>query len=141
MRHRPVRPNIYLPVVRFGVVVADWKYILCATLLGYLIPFFFRLKIAGLPLWFVTGIGCAALSYAFFRYTKIGRRPYWFQHTLRALIDGDTARRALPADRARLSPRRWLIDTGSHALHSIGDPSPERYRVVDAGLVADEGGV
>ena len=28
MRVRSVRPNIYLPVVRFGVVVADWKYIL-----------------------------------------------------------------------------------------------------------------
>ena len=48
MKPRPVRPNIYLPVVRFGVVVADWKYILCATLIGYLVPFFFRLKVANM---------------------------------------------------------------------------------------------
>src|SRR5256885_1269009 len=110
MRLRPVRPNIYLPVVRFGVVIADWKYILCATLAGYLIPFFFRLKFAGVPLWFVGGIGAAALSYAFFRYTKIGRKPCWFQHSIQALIDGDVTRRTLPADRARHPPRPWLLD-------------------------------
>src|SRR5688572_15608979 len=60
MRSRSVRPNIYLPVVRFGVVVADWKYILGATLVGYLVPFFFRLKVGSVPLWFITGLSCAA---------------------------------------------------------------------------------
>jgi hypothetical protein len=108
MRFRPVRPNIYLPVVRFGVVVADWKYILGATLAGYLIPFFFRLKIGVVPLWFVSAIGTAALSYAFFRYTKIGRRSYWFQHSTRALLDGSIARRTLPGDRARRPFKSWL---------------------------------
>ena len=63
MRFRPVRPNIYLPVIRFGVLVGDWKYILAATLVGYLVPFFFRLKLGIVPLWFVTGIGNAAVSY------------------------------------------------------------------------------
>jgi hypothetical protein len=108
MRYRTVRPNIYLPVIRFGVVVADWKYILCATLAGYLIPFFFLLKIGVVPLWFVTAIGTAALSYAFFRYTKVGRRSYWFQHSTRALLDGSIARRTLPGDRARRPFKRWL---------------------------------
>ena len=108
MRFRPVRPNIYLPVVRFGVVVADWKYILGATLAGYLIPFFFRLKIGVVPLWFVSAIGTAALSYAFFRYTKIGRRSYWFQHSTKALIEGSVARRTLPGDRARRPLKPWL---------------------------------
>ena len=32
MRFRPVRPNIYLPVIRFGVLISDWKYILAVTL-------------------------------------------------------------------------------------------------------------
>src|SRR2546429_6965696 len=45
--------TLFRSVVRFGVVVADWKYILGATLAGYLIPFFFRLKIGVVPLWFV----------------------------------------------------------------------------------------
>lgn len=109
MRFRPVRPNIYLPVVRFGVLVGDWKYILAATLAGYLVPFFFRLKIGLVPLWFVTGIGSAALSYAFFRYTKIGRKPYWFQHSIKVLFDGSRARRTLPVDRVRQRRREWLL--------------------------------
>ena len=109
MRPRSVRPNIYLPIVRFGVVVADWKYILAATLLGYLIPFFLRLKIGSVPLWFVTGIGSAALSYSFFRYTKVGRRTYWFQHSMRALYEGRVARRTTPADQYG-TKRPWLMD-------------------------------
>ena len=108
MRLRPVRPNIYLPVVRFGVVVSDWKYILCVTLVGYLVPFFFRLKVGNVPLWFVTGIGAAALSYCFFRYTKIGRKSFWFQHSMRAIYEGPIARRAIPRDRKPCA-RPWLI--------------------------------
>ena len=89
--------------------MADWKYIVGATLAGYLIPFFFRLKIGVVPLWFVTAIGAAALSYAFFRYTKVGRKSYWFQHSNRALLDGSIARRTLPGDRARRLFRAWLL--------------------------------
>src|ERR1044072_8723928 len=109
MRFRPLRPNNYLAVIRFGVLISDWKYILTATLVGYLVPFFFRLKIGFVPLWFLTGIGSATTSYAFFRYTKVGRKPYWFQHSIKALLDGSMARRTLPADHARRSHRRWLL--------------------------------
>ena len=109
MRSRAVRPNIYLPVLRFGVVVADWKYILAATLIGYLIPFFFKLKVGVVPLWFVTGIASAALSYGFFRYTKVGRRSYWFQHSIRTLYEGSVARRTVPGDRKHAA-RMWLTD-------------------------------
>ena len=109
MRFRPVRPNIYLPVIRFGVLISDWKYILAATLVGYLVPFFFRLKFGFVPLWFVTGIGSAAASYAFFRYTKVGRKPYWFQHSIKAMFDGALARRTFPGDRVRRPRRAWLL--------------------------------
>lgn len=109
MRFRPVRPNIYLPVIRFGVLISDWKYILAATLVGYLVPFFFRLKLGIVPLWFVTGIGSAAISYGFFRYTKVGRKPYWFQHSIKALFEGSLARRTFPADRMRRSRSEWLL--------------------------------
>lgn len=109
MRFRPVRPNIYLPVIRFGVLISDWKYILAATLVGYLVPFFFRLKVGFVPLWFLTGIGSAAASYAFFRYTKVGRKPYWFQHSIRALYQSSVARRTFPADGLRRTRRAWLL--------------------------------
>ena len=109
MRFRPVRPNIYLPVIRFGVLISDWKYILAATLVGYLVPFFFRLKLGFVPLWFVTGISSAAISYGFFRYTKVGRKPYWFQHSIKALYDGSLRRRTFPVDRRRRSRSEWLL--------------------------------
>jgi hypothetical protein len=109
MRFRPVRPNIYLPVIRFGVLISDWKYILAATLVGYLVPFFFRLKLGMVPVWFVTGIGSAAISYGFFRYTKVGRKPYWFQHSIKALFEGSLARRTFPADRMRRARSEWLL--------------------------------
>lgn len=110
MRVRPVRPNIYLPVVRFGVVISDWKYIFAVTLVGYLVPFFFRLKVGNVPLWFVTGLSAAALSYSFFRYTKVGRKSNWFQHSIRALLDGPVARRTLPSDRQR-QRSTWLLES------------------------------
>ena len=109
MRLRPVRPNIYLPVVRFGVVASDWKYVLVVTLISYLVPFFFRLKVGNVPLWFVTGVVGAGLSYSFFRYTKVGRSPYWFQHSVRALLDGRTARPVSAQERQRRN-RKWLLD-------------------------------
>ena len=98
-----------VPVIRFGVLISDWKYILVATLVGYLVPFFFRLKFGIVPLWFVTGIGSAAISYGFFRYTKVGRKPYWFQHSIKALFEGSRARRTFPADRLRRARSQWLL--------------------------------
>jgi hypothetical protein len=111
MRFRPVRPNIYLPVIRFGVLIGDWKFILIATLAGYLVPFIFRLRVGVVPLWFVGGIGSAAISYAFFRYTKVGRKPYWFQHSVNALLQGSIARRTLAIDRERRRRKSWLLTT------------------------------
>jgi len=107
MRPRPVRPNIYLPVVRFGVVSSDWKFVLAATILGYTIPFLFGLRLWGVPLELWTGLAAAALAIAFFNYARIGRRPYWLQHRLRALVESPRRRRTLPAD--GLSRRRWII--------------------------------
>ena len=109
MRLRPVRPNIYLPVVRFGVVASDWKYILAVTMGSYLVPFFFRLKVGSLPLWFVTGLIGAALAYSFFRYTKVGRKPYWFQHSIRAWFDGPKSRPITTEERQHRN-RGWLLD-------------------------------
>src|ERR1700752_405898 len=111
MRFRPVRPNIYLPVIRFGVLISDWKFILVATLAGHLVPFIFRLRIGIVPLWFVGGIGSAAISYAFFRFTKVGRKPYWFQHSLSALLQGSIACRTLAIDRERQRQKSWLLTT------------------------------
>lgn len=109
MRPRPVRPNVYLPVVRFGVISSDWKFVLAATLAGYTIPFLFSLRLWGVPLELWTGLAAAALSIVFFNYTRIGRRPFWLQHRFRALVENPRHRRALPSDWSERPKRRWLI--------------------------------
>ena len=109
MRPRPIRPNVYLPVVKFGVVSSDWKFVLFASLIGYTLPFLFDLKLLGAPLELVTGLLSAALSIAFFNWVRMGRRPYWLQHKLRALIENPHGRPALPADDAKKSRRPWVI--------------------------------
>ncbi|MGH9897848.1 MAG: hypothetical protein ACRD63_02005 [Pyrinomonadaceae bacterium] len=108
MRPRPVRSKIYLPVILFYVVSSDWKYVLAATLLGYLIPFFFDLKIWVIPMWLITGVGMLLGSIAFFSYIRNGRRPHWFEHTLRALWRHPRQRRVLPVDNLRQPRRAWL---------------------------------
>ena len=109
MRPRPVRPNIYLPVARFGVLISDWKFVLAATLTIYLAPFLLGLKLWGVPLELWTGLGAAALSIVFFNYVRIGRRPFWLQHRLRAISTSPIHRRALPIDSARRPRRQWIL--------------------------------
>jgi hypothetical protein len=110
MRLRPIRPNIYLPVVRFGVVSSDWKFVLAATLIGYTVPFLLNLRLWGVPLELWTGLLCAAIAIGFFNYTRIGRRPYWLQHQLRAWFESPIRRGTLPADRAKRPRRPWILD-------------------------------
>jgi hypothetical protein len=109
MRPRPIRPNIYLPVARFGVLISDWKFVLMATLIAYSTPYLFDLKLWGAPLELWSGLGAAALSIAFFNYVRIGRRPYWLHHRLRAMFTNPIHRRSLPIDSARHPKRRWII--------------------------------
>jgi hypothetical protein len=109
MRPRPIRPNIYLPVARFGVLISDWKFVFMATLIAYSIPFLFDLKLWRVPLELWSGLGAAALSIAFFNYVRIGRRPFWLQHRLRAVFTSPIHRRSLPVDKARQPKRRWII--------------------------------
>ena len=112
MRQRPIRSNIYLPVVRFGVVTSDWKFVLAATLSGYAIPFWLDLKLWRVPLELWTGILAAVLSVAFFNYVRIGRRPRWLQHQTRALIENSRRRATIPADLLR-EPRRMRMRQGA----------------------------
>lgn len=109
MRARPIRPNIYLPVVKFGVVSGDWKFVLCATLMGYVLPFFLELKLWGAPLELVMGVASAAFSIAFFNYVRIGRRPHWLQHKIRAFIENPYSRPVLPADETKKPRRPWVV--------------------------------
>ncbi len=109
MRSRPIRSRIYLPIVRCGLIASDWKYVAVAALLGYFIPFFLHVRIMRVPLFLFTGVGTVLAAYIFFYFIRVGRRPRWFEHTLRAAVESGTRRRWLPADLAKRHRRAWIL--------------------------------
>src|SRR6266403_1856201 len=66
MRSRPVRPNIYLPVVRFGVADSDWFTVLLISCALYLAPVPFGITLLYVPLQMWTWLLGTAGSIAFF---------------------------------------------------------------------------
>jgi hypothetical protein len=107
MQDHPMRERIYLALVRFGVPHTDWKYVFIITMLGFVLPFLLGFRIYGIPAPMFTGVSALALSVAFFNFIRIGRRPYWFQHSLRALLTSSRQRAALPVDEL---DEAWLED-------------------------------
>ena len=102
-----MRERIYLPVVRFGVPHTDWKYVFIVTIAGFVLPFVLNIKLYGVPAPMFMGVSALALSVAFFNFIRIGRRPLWFQHSLRALLTSSRERAALPVDALNDA---WLED-------------------------------
>lgn len=112
MRARPVRPNIYLPVVRFGVADSDWFSVLLISCAGYLLPVPFGITILYVPLQMWTWLIATAGSIAFFNYIRIGKPPRWLPHRLAALVLHHKQNRALPNGRKRRFQRDWIIRNG-----------------------------
>lgn len=110
MRLRPVRPNIYLPVVRFGVADSDWLSILLISCASYLAPVPFGVTVLYVPLQMWTWLLATAGSIGFFNYIRIGRRPYWLSHKLKSLWLHHRQYPALPNGKRRPFRRSWLLD-------------------------------
>src|SRR5437588_7423353 len=110
MRSRPVRPNIYLPVVRFGVADSDWFTVLLISCAGYLLPVPFGITVLYVPLQMWTWLLATAGSIAFFNYIRIGRRPRWLQHKLKAVFSHHRQSRAIPNGKKRTFQRPWIVD-------------------------------
>src|SRR5262245_42850313 len=109
MRARPVRRNIYLPVVRFGVADSDWFSVLLISCAGYLLPIPLGLTILYVPLQMWTWLFATAGSIAFFNYIRIGRKPYWLQHKLKSVFLHHRQYRAIPNGRKRSFSRQWIV--------------------------------
>ena len=116
MKTRPVRPNIYLPVVRFGVADSDWLTVLLISCAGYLAPVPLGITLLYVPLQMWTWLLATAGSIAFFNYVRIGRKPAWLQHKLKAMFSHHRQNRSLPNGKKRGFNRTWLIDTAEIAL-------------------------
>lgn len=110
MRARPVRRNIYLPVVRFGVADSDWLSVLLISCASYLAPVPFGITLLYVPLQMSTWLLATAGSIAFFNYVRIGRKPHWLQHKLKAVFLHHRQYRVIPNGRKRAFNRSWIID-------------------------------
>ncbi len=113
MRARPIRPNIYLPVVRFGVADSDWFSVLLISCAGYLLPIPFGITLLYVPLQMWTWLIVTAGAIAFFNYIRIGKRPRWLSHKLKALIRHHRQCPTLPNGKKRPFKRHWLIDSSN----------------------------
>ena len=104
MQPRPVRSQIYLPVLRFGLTDEDWGIVVIAAILGYAVPFMFGMKIGNVPLELVGWIMATGLSIFILNTLRRKNRPGWLRHAIQARMRGPVSRRRLPSDRSQ----QWL---------------------------------
>ena len=82
----PIRPQIYLPVARFGVVMSDWPGVLIPTALATFIPLFAEMTVFGFPIYPLTGPLVFFPMVWFFNRVRTGKAPFWLQHKYRFLV-------------------------------------------------------
>ena len=115
MKLRPVRPNIYLPVVRFGVADSDWLSVLLISCASYLAPVPFGITVLYVPLQMWTWLLATASTIAFFNYIRVGRRPHWLPHKLKSIRLHHRQYPALPNGKKRPFRISWLLDSDESA--------------------------
>lgn len=81
MQPRPIRSQIYLPVLRFGITDEDWGLVLLAGVLGYAVPFFLNLRVYQLPVELLGWLICMGISILILNLVRRKQRPSWLQHT------------------------------------------------------------
>jgi len=100
MQLRPVRAQIYLPVLRFGLTDEDWGGVLVAGIAGYAVPFWLGWQWGRVPLELIGWLVTLALSVGALQLLRRQQRPAWLRHVWQAYWQGPRLRRRLPADAA-----------------------------------------
>lgn len=80
MRLRPARPLLFLPLTRFGVVDSDWRYILLAVIVAYMVPAITGLTLWRIPLEMVTAPMAVIMGAAASCLLHKSRPPHWLEH-------------------------------------------------------------
>jgi hypothetical protein len=107
MQSRPIRSQIFLPVLRFGLTDEDWGIVILAAILGYAIPFLFGMKISGVPLELMGWLVMTGLSVFILNIFRRNTRPGWLWHAIRAQVRGPICRRRVPDD----PTQAWLKES------------------------------
>lgn len=96
MQSRPIRSQIYLPVLRFGITDEDWGLVLLAGVLGYAVPFFLNIRIYQLPVELLGWLICMGVSILILNLIRRKQRPSWLQHTCQWYLRKRVQRRWWP---------------------------------------------
>lgn len=104
MQQRPIRSQLYLPILRFGITDEDWGFVIGASLIGYAVPFLLGLRVYGIPAELIGWLVLMGLSVLCLNLIRRQSRPGWLRHTIQARLRGSTSRRWLPHE----WQRAWL---------------------------------
>ena len=96
MQSRPIRSQIYLPVLRFGITDEDWGIVLLASVVGYAVPFFLNLRVYHLPLELLGWLITMGVSILILNLIRRKQRPSWLRHTFQWYLRKRTQRRWSP---------------------------------------------
>ena len=100
MQARPVRSQIYLPVLRFGITDEDWGVVILASILGYAVPFLMGWKFNNIPLELVGWLIVMGVSIGVLNLVRRKSRAAWLRHVLQAKLQGAISRRRFHHERA-----------------------------------------
>lgn len=96
MQPRPIRSQIYLPVLRFGITDEDWGIVLLASMLGYAVPFFLNIRVYHLPMELLGWLITMGVSILLLNLIRRKQRPSWLKHTFQWYLRKRVQRRWLP---------------------------------------------
>jgi hypothetical protein len=98
MQARPIRAQIYLPILRFGITDEDWGFVIVAAVIGYAVPFLGGMKIDKIPLELMSWIVIAGMTILLLNLIRRKSRPAWLRHVMQAKWQGPIQRRRLPGN-------------------------------------------
>jgi hypothetical protein len=98
MQPRPIRSQLYLPVLRFGITDEDWGVVILASVIGYGIPFLLGWKIYAIPAELIGWLIAMGFSVLTLNLIRSQSRPGWLKHSWQAYRQGRVQRRWLPTD-------------------------------------------
>jgi len=107
MRQRPIRSQLYLPILRFGITDEDWGLVILAGVIGYAAPFALGLEFFHLPAEFIGWLVTMGLSVLALNVIRRKSRPGWLKHTIQSRLRGTTRRRWLP-DEIEWRHESWM---------------------------------
>ena len=98
MRPRPIRSQLYLPILRFGITDEDWGFVILAGVIGYAAPFALRLEFFHLPAELIGWLVTMGLSVLALNVIRRKSRPGWLRHTIQSRLRGAVSRRWRPEE-------------------------------------------